>query len=158
MYRSFVFVCVLLAAGTGLAQVGKPTRPAITGISHVTLFADDFSRSQRFYASTLGWEQIPAGTPRSGVHFYANHLQYIELLSPPGKALEDRLAGVAFSTKDAEAMRKYLAANGLEVPLAVKVESNGDRCFAMRDPKETRSSLRSLARMHQKGKLRYQPV
>ena len=133
MYRSFVFVCVMLSTAA-FAQQGKPTRPAITGISHVTLFADDFAKSQQFYASTLGWEQVPAGTPQAGVHFYANHLQYVELLSPPSKGLEDRLDSVAFSTADAEALRKYLAANGVKVPTAVKLESNGDHSFAVRDP------------------------
>jgi catechol 2,3-dioxygenase-like lactoylglutathione lyase family enzyme len=114
--------------------VGKLARPAITGISHVILFADDLAKSQQFYASTLDWKQVPTGTPQSGVHFYANHLQYVELLSPPSKYLVDRLDSVAFSTTDAEALRKYLAANGVKVPPAVKVESNGDRAFAVRDP------------------------
>jgi catechol 2,3-dioxygenase-like lactoylglutathione lyase family enzyme len=138
MYRSFVFVCVLLPASAALAQKGSPTRPAITGISHVKLFADDLAKSQQFYASTLGWEQTPTGTPQPGVHFYANHLQYVELLSPPSKGLEDRLDIVAFLTDDAEALRKYLAANGVKVPPGVKLESNGDRSFAVRDPEGNR--------------------
>ena len=134
MYRSFVLTCVLLCASCAFGQSAKATRPAITGISHVTFFADDLAKSQQFYNSLLGWEQVPAGTPKWGVHFYANHLQYVELLSPPSKGLEDRLDSVAFSTSDAELLRKYLAAHSVKVPPAVKVEPNGDRSFAVRDP------------------------
>ena len=134
MYRSFVLFCVVLFSSVAFGQDTKATRPAITGISHVTLFADDLAKSQQFYSSLLGWEQVPSGTPKSGVHFYANHLQYVELLSPPSKGLEDRLDSVAFSTSDAELLRTYLADNGVKVPSAVKVESDGDRSFAVRDP------------------------
>jgi catechol 2,3-dioxygenase-like lactoylglutathione lyase family enzyme len=134
MIRSFGLLCVLLYSGVASSQSGKPARPAITGISHVTFFADDLAKSEQFYGSTLGWEQVPAGVPNSGVHFYANHVQYIELLSPPSKGRENRLDGVAFSTSDADALRRYLGANGVKVPPAAAVESNGDRSFTVRDP------------------------
>jgi catechol 2,3-dioxygenase-like lactoylglutathione lyase family enzyme len=109
-------------------------RPAITGISHLTLFADDFAKSKQFYASLLGWEPVPANGAESGIRFYANHIQYVELLSPPSAGLADRLDSVGFSTSDADALRKYLGANGVSVPNAVTVEKNGDRSFLVHDP------------------------
>ena len=112
----------------------SPVRPDITGISHLVLFADDIPKSEIFYGSLLGWEQVPANGARSGVRFYANHLQYVELVSPPKAGLADRLDSVSFATSDAEALRKYLGANGVKVPDAVTVESNGDRSFLVRDP------------------------
>jgi catechol 2,3-dioxygenase-like lactoylglutathione lyase family enzyme len=110
------------------------SRPAITGISHLTLFAGDISKSEAFYGTLLGWKQVPATGAEPGVRFYANHLQYVELLSPPSPGLADRLDGVAFATSNADALRSYLASKGVKVPDAITVESNGDQDFEVRDP------------------------
>ena len=131
-------VAVVLAfACPALVCAGLPAsapRPAITGISHLTLFADNIAKSQIFYTSLLGWVQVPAAPAKSGVRFYANHAQYVELVSPPSPGLADRLDMVAFATSDAEALRKYLAANHVAVPDAVTVENDGSRSFLVRDP------------------------
>jgi catechol 2,3-dioxygenase-like lactoylglutathione lyase family enzyme len=121
---------------TSFAQTQQTStpRPSITGISHVTLFANNIPKSEKFYASLLGWDQVPATGTESGVRFYANHSQYVELLTPPQPGLADRLDSVAFSTSDAGALRKYLGAHGVSVPDAVTVEKNGDRSFLVRDP------------------------
>jgi catechol 2,3-dioxygenase-like lactoylglutathione lyase family enzyme len=116
------------------AQEAKAPRPAITGISHVTFYADDFAKSQQFYTSLLGWEQFPAGAAKPGVRFYANHQQYIEFLTPPSQGMADRLHSIGFSTSDAEALRQFLAAHGIAVPKIVTVEANGDRSFLVKDP------------------------
>lgn len=125
---AFVF-CSLLPA-----QQLATTRPAITGISHVTLYADDIPASEKFYVSLLGWDQVPATDAKSGVRFYANHLQYIELLTPPKPGLINRLEGIGFSTSNAESLRKFLAAHGVTVPPSVTVEQDGSRSFLVRDP------------------------
>jgi catechol 2,3-dioxygenase-like lactoylglutathione lyase family enzyme len=122
----------LALALPALAQ--SPQRPAITGISHLTLFADDIPKSEKFYKDLLGWDQIPATGANPGVRFYANHAQYVELITPPKPGLADRLDSVAFVTPDAEALRKHLATSGIPVPPAVTVEKNGDRSFEVRDP------------------------
>src|SRR3954453_22189409 len=70
----------IIARGSATTATELVERPAITGISHVTLFADDFAKSQRFYTDLLGWEQLPAGDAKPGVRFYANHAQYVELV------------------------------------------------------------------------------
>ncbi len=117
-----------------LGQQSSPSLPAITGISHLVLFADDIPKSKVFYGSLLGWEQVPATAAGSGVRFYANHLQYVELVSAPKPGMADRLDSVAFATSDAEALRQYVGAHGVTVPDAVTVESSGDRSFIVRDP------------------------
>jgi catechol 2,3-dioxygenase-like lactoylglutathione lyase family enzyme len=131
---AFVFALALILPCAARAQQTAPPRPAITGISHVTLYADDIAKSQVFYASLLGWDQQPPTGAQSGVRFYANHAQYIELVSPPQPGMADRLDHVAFSTSDAEALRKYFAANGVAVPDAVTVDQGGDRSFLVHDP------------------------
>jgi catechol 2,3-dioxygenase-like lactoylglutathione lyase family enzyme len=123
-----------IARGSATTATEMVERPAITGISHLTLFADDLAKSQRFYSGLLGWDQKPAGETRPGVRFYANHAQYVELVNPPIPGQLDRLDGVAFSTSDAEEMRRYLRAHDVAVPPALTVDSEGNRSFSVHDP------------------------
>jgi len=123
-----------IARGSATTATEMVERPAITGISHLTLFADDFAKSRHFYADLLGWEQVPAGEAKPGVRFYANHAQYVELVNPPITGQLDRLDSVAFSTTDIEAMRRYLRANGIAVPPSIDVDAQGNRSFAVHDP------------------------
>ncbi|WP_158615474.1 VOC family protein [Acidipila sp. EB88] len=122
----------------------SPRRPAITGISHLTLYADDLARSERFYTQRLGWEQVPAAGAGSGVRFYANHQQYIELLSPPQPNLSDRLAGFGFVTADADGLRHFLGAHGVAVPSHVTTERDGSRTFLVHDPAGNRVAFTQL--------------
>jgi catechol 2,3-dioxygenase-like lactoylglutathione lyase family enzyme len=132
--RTAVLAITLLLPGLVAAQPASSRPPAITGISHITLFADDIPKSQKFYVDLLGWDQVPSSAARPGVRFYANHLQYVDLVSPPSPGLADRLDLVAFATSDADALRKYLGAHGVAVPQTVTVEADGSRSFVVRDP------------------------
>jgi catechol 2,3-dioxygenase-like lactoylglutathione lyase family enzyme len=134
MCKSLVVAFAFVFTSVTLAQPVSAPRPSITGISHVTLYADDIPKSQVFYASLLGWDPVPSDGAQSGARFYANHSQYVELVSPPQPGLEDRLDIVGFSTGNAESLRKFLAANGVTVPEAVTVEPDGSRSFLVRDP------------------------
>jgi catechol 2,3-dioxygenase-like lactoylglutathione lyase family enzyme len=134
MHKFLVLSLAFILTGFAQTQHTSTPRPAITGISHVTLFADNIPKSKDFYTSLLGWDQVPAAASGSGVRFYANHSQYVELLTPPQPGIADRLDSVAFTTSDADALRKYLGANGVSVPEAVTVEKNGDRSFLIHDP------------------------
>ena len=125
----FFFSCV------AYGQVATATRPAITGISHVTVYANDLPKSESFYGPLLGWVQVPSAGAASGVRFYANHSQYVELIAPPTQEdPADRLVSVAFETKDAEALRRFLAAHGVTVPAKVTVEKDGSQDFMTSDP------------------------
>jgi catechol 2,3-dioxygenase-like lactoylglutathione lyase family enzyme len=132
--RTIVLAMTVILPSLVTAQPATSLRPAITGISHITLFADDIPKSKRFYAELLGWDQVPSNAAKPGVRFYANHSQYVELVSPPSPGLADRLDLVAFSTSDAEALRKYLSTRGVAVPQTLTVEADGSRSFLVRDP------------------------
>lgn len=119
-----------LFLGRALAQ--EP--PAITGISHVTLYADDIAKSRQFYVETLGWHPVPAIGTQPGLRFYANHAQYIELVPPPVLGQTHRLDLVGFATIDADGLRRYLASKGISVPASVTVENDGSRSFLVHDP------------------------
>jgi len=132
--RTIVASIAVIVPGLVIAQPAPTLRPAITGISHITLFADNIPKSEQFYAKLLGWDQVPATAAKSGVRFYANHSQYVELVSPPSPGLADRLEAVAFSTSDAEALRKYLGAHGVAVPHTLTTDADGSRSFVVHDP------------------------
>lgn len=131
--RSLIITLALTIPGFVLAQQ-TPTRPPITGISHVTLYADDIEKSKQFYSSLLGWEPVPSNSTKSGVRFYANHEQYVQLDSAPGPGLENRLESVGFSTSDVEGLRKYLESRGISVPEKVTKDKEGDRSIQLYDP------------------------
>jgi catechol 2,3-dioxygenase-like lactoylglutathione lyase family enzyme len=132
--RTIVLVVTVILPSLVSAQPASSPRPAITGISHITLFADNIPKSQKFYAELLGWDQVPSNAAKPGVRFYANHSQYVELISPPSPGLADRLDAVAFSTSDAESLRKYLGTHGVAVPQTLTVGADGSRSFLVRDP------------------------
>jgi catechol 2,3-dioxygenase-like lactoylglutathione lyase family enzyme len=138
MLRTIFLTFALLLPGLASAQNTSAMRPSITGISHIMLYADDMSKSQQFYQSLLGWDMVPANEATSAVRFYANHAQYIELISPPRPGLADRLDCVGFSTGDAEALRRFLGAHGVSVPEAVSVGGDGSRSFLVHDPEGNR--------------------
>lgn len=130
-----VLMCVSMGCGLAVGQGTQAARPAITGISHMTLYADDLKKSEAFYAGLLGWEPEKAG---AGERFYANHEQYVELVTAPSPGLEKRFVAVGFSTPDAEGMRRYLGEHGVEVPAAVSVDERGNRSIAVKDPEGNR--------------------
>ena len=134
MRKLLLVALALFLPGALPAQKTLAARPAITGISHMTFYADDIAKSETFYTSVLGWEQIPAAGAGSGVRFYANHQQYIELISPPRPGMVNRLCGFGLVTSDAEALRKFLAAHGVAVPGSVTIEHDGSRSFLTHDP------------------------
>jgi catechol 2,3-dioxygenase-like lactoylglutathione lyase family enzyme len=134
MYRFFLLTCALGINGLAFAQGTSAARPAITGISHLTLYADDLQKSQTFYSGLLGWEQVPAGAPQPEVRFYANHLQYIALKPAPSRGLANRFDSIGFSTSDAAQLRKFLEGHGVAVPPSIRVDEEGDKSFEVRDP------------------------
>lgn len=117
-----------------LGQTPPGSPPAITGISHLVFYADDLQKSQQFYALLVGWLPVTVTGTEPGVRFYVNHAQYIQLVSAPRPGMANRLDRVAFSTDDAEALRGFLGAHGVDVPGAVTVGTDGSRSFLTRDP------------------------
>jgi len=138
-----MLVTALIASSISLLAPAQQAtyRPAITGISHLTLFADDIAKSREFYASLLGWKPVPARGTDSGIRFYANHVQYVELVTPAVSGGDNRLDSVGFSTSNAEALRKYLTSKGVPVPNAVTLEKNGDRSLLVHDPEGNKVSF-----------------
>lgn len=146
MTKLLALALAFFVPGLLAAQMPLSTRPAISGISYVSFYADDIPKSEAFYTSVVGWEQLPAGTAGSGVRFYANHQQFIELIAPPRPGMIDRLAGFGFVTSNAEQLRRYLTAHGVAVPPAITAEADGSRSFFVRDPEGNSVGFTQLGR------------
>ena len=107
------------------------------GVAHISLFAHDYQASRAFYHEFLGFDEPyslnNADGSASMTFFKVNDRQYIEL-SPEKTAGSDRLNHWAIQTTDAEAMRKYLAAHGVQVPDHVPKGRIGNLNFMIKDP------------------------
>jgi TolB protein len=110
-------------------------RPAITGVSHIAVYATDSEKAARFYVHDLG------GTPGAdvengkGVRYYFAPTQFVEVLPlPQGSASINRLDHVAFVTANAEALRRYLASRKVTVPGKAQRGADGSAWFTVIDP------------------------
>jgi catechol 2,3-dioxygenase-like lactoylglutathione lyase family enzyme len=110
------------------------TRPPITGISHVRLYAADLHASSAFYGQLLG---LPSGHNTClGIGrpcFSINGRQRVELQQITGGAPDNLLAEVAFSTPDVARMREFLQAHKIETG-PISKDGNGASHFTLRDP------------------------
>jgi catechol 2,3-dioxygenase-like lactoylglutathione lyase family enzyme len=132
----FVTVTVLALAPVLLAQ-GQTveSRPAITGISHLSVYNSDSAKTESFYVHDLGGIKRDDPENPKGVRFYFSPIQFIEVLPlPTGEASINRLDHVAYNTTNAEELRRYLAAHHITVPSGVQSGSDGSRWFEVNDP------------------------
>jgi catechol 2,3-dioxygenase-like lactoylglutathione lyase family enzyme len=120
------------------------------GIAHVSLRAADLSKSRRFYSGVLGFPN-QLGDDGQQAHFLVNPHQFINLIAAGPDAPADRLVEVGFETKDAEALRRYLAARGVHVPEQVTSAADGSRRFVMRDPEGHQISFVQYSRLSRDG-------
>jgi catechol 2,3-dioxygenase-like lactoylglutathione lyase family enzyme len=143
-------VLVTVAAMSAAAQVPRklvpvrmppelwPPRPPIVGVAHIGLKVSDLAASREFYGHVLGFSEAfkldkPDGSLML-VYFKVNDHQYIELFPTLKSPSQDRLSHIAFETTDAQALRDYLAARGVEVPDRLKPGLDGNLSFMVTDP------------------------
>lgn len=134
MFRKTLLV---LLAGTCLCGTipshAQQKRPAITGISHMTIYAADPEASRKFYVGELGFLE---GTPTSEgeARYFASSKQYVVVSKLPAEHGISRLKAVYFNTNDAEGLRRYLKAQGIAVPDQVTHQPDGRTAFLVKDP------------------------
>jgi catechol 2,3-dioxygenase-like lactoylglutathione lyase family enzyme len=114
-------------------------RPKITGVSHLSVYTSDSAKTERFYVHDLGATKGADPQSPSGVRYYFNAIQFVEVLPlPEGPTSINRFDHAGYNTGNAEAMRKYLEAHGVAVPLAVTKASDGSQYFEVKDPEQNR--------------------
>lgn len=131
----------LLLAAALLLPLSTPaqTRPKITGISHGAYFVSDLPAALRFWHDLLGYD-VPYTLPKlntseTRIAFVKiNDRQHIELFTDPSPDPRSHLSHIAFNVENAEAMRRYLRAQGIDTPADVTTTRAGDRAFEIKDP------------------------
>ena len=126
------YVVVLMAA-TPLA-FAQQDRPAITGISHMCVFSHDLAASDNFYAHILGATKGVDPQNSEGARYYFSPTQFIEVLPLPVEHTISRMACVAYNTTNANALRLYLSAHGVQKLSELKSGSDGSQWFDTADP------------------------
>jgi catechol 2,3-dioxygenase-like lactoylglutathione lyase family enzyme len=112
--------------------------PPIIGVSHIAVYASDPAATERFYVHDLGATRGTDPENRFGVRYYFSRVQFVEALPlPKGTASINRLDHIAFATPDAEGMRRYLAAAGIQVADAVTTTPE-DSWIEVQDPEGNR--------------------
>jgi catechol 2,3-dioxygenase-like lactoylglutathione lyase family enzyme len=126
---------ILLAGAMANACAAPPQRPPITGVSHIALYAANAAKSDRFYAHDLGALKGVDPEQASGVRYYFAPTQFVEVLPlPQGWTSFSRLDHVAFSTTDANALRRYLIYRHVKIVARVRRGNDGSRWFDVKDP------------------------
>lgn len=131
-----VLQSALLAMLVCCTATAQQKRPKILGIAHVAYASHDLEASRAFYRDWLGLDEVNAWTENGKTaftFFKINNHQFVEL-TPEGAPNTDRFGDVSFETDNAEAMRKYLAAQGIAVPNEVTHGRIGNVAFKVTDP------------------------
>lgn len=125
---------ILLALPFSASLLAAQARPAITGISHISVYTSQPAATEKYYVHDIGLFKGTDPENPQGVRYYVNPTQFVEVLPLPASAGPDRLDHLAYITVDAEALRKYLAAQKVEVPANVEHGSDGSLWFHVKDP------------------------
>ena len=125
---ALLFLCVTLRA----VEPEGVKRPAILGVSHVTLVVKDLAAARAHYTDLLGFKVMAEvqGDPGSASHVYLriNDYQYYDLVAGGSEDTH-----VAYQVADAEGMRRYLASKGVEVPTASHIDPLGNPALSVKE-------------------------
>jgi catechol 2,3-dioxygenase-like lactoylglutathione lyase family enzyme len=134
--RKLPGVCaiLLLAAYPAARSQQSLSRPAITGIAHISLYEPDMKATRDFYTNLLGWPESPAIEARNGARFLVSPTQYIETELMPATPPSCYIAHIAYATSDANQLLRYLKAKGVQTPAAISRHSDGSQFFFVHDP------------------------
>jgi catechol 2,3-dioxygenase-like lactoylglutathione lyase family enzyme len=133
--RSSVFSVVALLSTTLALGQAADRRPAISGISHISVYSSDAAKTEHFYVHDLGGVKGTDPENSAGVRYYFSPVQFVEVLPlPAGNSSINRLDHVAFNTANAEGLRKYLGDHAITVPANVEKASDGSQWFDVSDP------------------------
>jgi catechol 2,3-dioxygenase-like lactoylglutathione lyase family enzyme len=131
--RRVLGVVWCLALGVACAW-GQGKRPAITGVSHMSVYASDPAASDHFYSVILGASKGVDPQDAHGVRYYFSPTQFVEVLPLPAEHGISRMARVSYSTVDAAGLRAYLVAHGVSGAGEVQTGSDESHWFETKDP------------------------
>jgi catechol 2,3-dioxygenase-like lactoylglutathione lyase family enzyme len=117
-----------------LVALAQQPRPAITGISHMCVYAHDLAASDNFYAHILGATKTPDPQNPAGTLYYFSPTQFVEVLPLPADHTLSRMACVAYTTTDAAALLHYLSAHNVAHLSELHTSADGAHWFDTQDP------------------------
>lgn len=129
MQRPGILLPLLSALVLWAGASPAATRPAITGIAFVRVYASDPAASADFYGKTLGFDRAPTLATDGIARYGVNEAQWIEVAPLPANPPATRLPEVAFTTRDAAALERYLRAHKVKIVSKLK-----DGVFTVDDP------------------------
>jgi len=135
-FRFIVAAFLVASSFTAAAQMpDKPaTRPRITGISHIAVYASNPEATDHYYREIVGAVRLPDPENPKGARYALSATQFVEVLPLPEGAGINRLDHVAWKTDDAETLRRYLDHKSWKVPGQVEKGADGSRWFTVKDP------------------------
>ena len=134
-----VVVGAVAVAMASAALAAEPLRPAITGISHIAVYAAAPAKSEYYYVHDLGAVKGVDPENPQGVRYYFSSTQYVEVLPRPGgQPSINRLDHVAFATQDVQVLRAYLVASKVAVTQAIHRSFDDSRWLDVTDPEGNR--------------------
>jgi catechol 2,3-dioxygenase-like lactoylglutathione lyase family enzyme len=130
---------LIFVSGSAFAGAAQSTRPPITGVSHIAVYAANPVNTERFYVHDLGAVKAEDAENPLGTRYYFSSAQWVEVLPlPQGLASVNRLDHVAFTTTNAEGLRDYLLAHGVAVTDQVQHGGDGSQWIDVTDPEGNR--------------------
>src|SRR4029077_3075394 len=106
MKRIIFLATVFLSAS---AFAAEPSRPLITGVSHIAVYAANPAATERYYVHDLRGFKGEDVENAAGVRYYFSPSQYVEVLPlPHDPSSSNRLDHVAFTTSDAQRLHAYV--------------------------------------------------
>src|ERR1700683_1238863 len=124
-------ILILAALHVCVAQT-PPPRPHILGIDHVAFYTTQPDGVKKLYAGFLGLVSAEPVEPGSTLRFLVGK-QWVGFSPAPDPNSTDRLDHVALLTDNITALRKYLTAQGINVP---QIQGRYDHSlfFVVNDP------------------------
>jgi catechol 2,3-dioxygenase-like lactoylglutathione lyase family enzyme len=132
--RSKALRLLLLFSLATTCAVAQQQRPAITGISHMCVYAHDLAASDNFYAHILGASKTLDPQDPAGARYYFSPTQFVEVLPLPTDHTISRMACVAYTTTDASGLLRYLHAHNAEHLSELHTSTDGSHWFDTQDP------------------------
>ncbi len=128
-----------LLALPAVHAAGQPQRPKILGIAHMAFYVSDLAKARMFWTDFLGYQECFNLKRKDSndvriAFIKINDTQYVELFAEKPRTAGVMLNHISFYTENADAMRDYLAAEGVKVPDKVGKGKTGNKNFNITDP------------------------
>jgi catechol 2,3-dioxygenase-like lactoylglutathione lyase family enzyme len=131
-------LCAAFGGASPRIAARAARRPPITGVASFAVNVSDLAAARTFYGGVLGLDQpFTVANPLGGsdlAAFKINDRQYVYVAPDLKDAAESRLLYVGFETADADGLRRYLAANAVDVPASVTPDRDGNVSLFVKDP------------------------